>query len=81
MEIETMARSMSIMCLVSLTGLFALSTLAGCTYENRGYDGSYAYGNYGASAYRDDYGHGYRPDDGSSIEDHRGYGAGASRRR
>jgi hypothetical protein len=80
MEIETMARSMNIMRLVGLTGLFALSTLAACTYENRDYDGSYDYGDYGASAYRDDNGYGYRPDDGSSIDYHRRYDARASRR-
>ena len=66
MEIETMARSVSVMRLVGLTGLFALSALAACTYEIRGYDGSDDHS--GASAYRDDYEYGYRPDNGSSID-------------
>jgi hypothetical protein len=61
-----MARSVSVMRLVGLTGLFALSALAACTYEIRDYDGSDEHS--GASAYRDDYEYGYRPDDRSSID-------------
>ena len=61
-----MARSISVMRPISLTGLFALLALAACTHEDRGYDGHDYYGDggdYGASAYRDDYEYGYRPDD------------------
>ena len=65
-----MARSMSVMRPISLTGLFALLALAACTHEDRGYDGEY----YGASGYRDNYGYGYRPDEDRNRYQRR-YGA------
>ena len=49
---------------ISLTGMFALLALAACTYKDRGHDYYGDGGDYGASAYRNDYEYGYRPDEG-----------------
>jgi len=58
-----MARSVSVVWPIGLTGFIALLALAACTYEDRGYGDGYYYsdgGYYGGSGYRD-YRYGYRP--------------------